>query len=694
MSTNAPSRFSRTVVTAIGLLATTLIVIALIVLGHRFAWRADVTSTGALKPSPRSLAVLDSLTGQSEIILAAAISAPTRDRTSMARVLDMLDELERASLNLRTTVVDTATAAGQEQFESLIARLADERAEETKQAVATTRSALASLDELAVQMKDWASGIQSLPEMREPDAGGVNPWITPMTQQASYFRLASGQVTEISTRVEQLLGQQLGEIAVPDVGQSRRLITETHAALNQLIRNATSDLSQRAQDEKLSPDGRTQIQSLIRSMSAAADASALSIDAAATGPLPVLSRVAHALASGEAAIVIGPSGELGAITIDQLVPNPAPGAARIDAGRHAETLLVSALSTTMSPGPRTTAVLVHASEMRLLEERGALSQLLRSTEVLGVRWLEWPITLSHEMPVEVALAAKEPGTVFIVTGLSTTASGGVELAIRTGSVLEQLLSEGHSVMVNLAPSTLPGVGEDDPIAKPLEVLGLAADTGKPVLSESNVGGQRFVEWEQLIVPGETGFALAEVIQGRPVRLTWPVVIDLTEDAGEAWPLVRLDQPSAWREAEWTGYWRTSAEDRPGIGNAPTPGGSRDADVGEGVVAMATKRAVGEREQRVIVVGSHLWLFDMVARRKAELEGRLVETSPGNAELAKAAIEWLAGHDDMIARSGDAAALSIIQPMDPIRRRAIQWLFIGGLPLLVLITGGFVRLIRG
>src|SRR5690606_2439901 len=140
MSTNAPSRFSRTVVTCVGLLATTLLVIALIVLGHHFAWRAEVTSTGALKPSPRSLAVLDSLTGQSEIILAAAISAPTRDRTSMARVLDMLDELERASLNLRTTVVDTATAAGQEQFESLIARLAQDRAEETQQAVASTRS--------------------------------------------------------------------------------------------------------------------------------------------------------------------------------------------------------------------------------------------------------------------------------------------------------------------------------------------------------------------------------------------------------------------------------------------------------------------------------------------------------------------------------------------------------------------------
>lgn len=693
MSTGAPPHISRTLVTGIGLLATILIVIALNVLGHRFAWRADVTSTGALKPSPRTLAVVESLPGKAEIILAASISAPTHDRTSTARVLDMLDELDRVSPNLRTTVIDTATSAGQSKFEAMIARLAEERASETQSAIETTRQAMASLDELAAEMQEWAEVIQGLPAMREPDAGGVNPWTTPMTQQASYLRVTSGQVAQLGPRIEQLLSQQLGEVAVPDVGQARRVLTDTHDALMQLVRNTVGDLNQRARDEKLSAEGRSQIQTLIGSIAAASSASSLAMDAMAVEPLPVLSRVAQALASGEAAIVIGPAGELGAVTVDQLIPSPAPGSARLDAGRHAESLLMSALSTTMSPGPRTTAVLVHASESPLLETP-ALAQLVRSTEVLGVQWLEWPIALAPEMPVEVTLAAKEPGTVFIVTGLSTTAAGGPERAIRTGAIVQQLLDAGHSVMVNLAPSTLPGVGEADPIAEPLKAFGLSADTGRPTLAESNIGGRRFVEWEQLIVPGETGHPLAEVVRGRSTRFTWPVVIDRTDEIGEAHPIARIDQPSAWRESEWVGYWMTRDTDRPGIGNAPAPGGSRDADTDEGVIAWAVQRAEGDTTQRLVVVGSHLWIFDMVAKRPTEIEGRMVETNPGNTELAQAAIEWLAGHDDMIVRSGDAASLAIVQPLDQSRRRAIQWLLIGGLPLLVLITGGFVRLVKG
>src|SRR5690606_39264793 len=125
----------------------------------------------------------------------------------------------------------------------------------------------------------------------------------------------------------------------------------------------------------------------------------------------------------------------------------APGAARLDAGRNAESLLVSALSTTMNAGPRVTAVLVHASESPLLEDTAALTQLVRSTAIHGVRWLEWPIALSPEQPVEVALAAKDPSTVFVMIGLSTTASGGPERAIKSGTILKQLLDAGHPVLI-------------------------------------------------------------------------------------------------------------------------------------------------------------------------------------------------------------------------------------------------------
>lgn len=695
MTPRSQSRFGRGAVTAIGLVATLLIVVALNVLGHRYALRIDVTSTGALRPSPRTLAVLDTLTGETEIILAAGLASPTRDRTAMARVLDMLDELGRASPLVRTTVIDTSTAQGQEQFEQLIGRLASERRGETQSALNTTRAAMAALGELGKQMQGWSETVGALPAMRSPDEGGVNPWTNPMAQQASYLRVMSGQVGEVGTRVEEHLGQRLGGVSVPDIAQARRLVGEAHAALASLIQNTVQDLHERSQDAKLSPEGRSQIVALIASMTGALDACSLAIGALGDDPVPVLSRVAQALSSGEAAIVVGADGRsLVALSIDDLVPGAPPGAARIDAGRHAESLLVSAISSTMSTGPRATVVLVHAGEQSLLDQAGALTQLVRSTSIHGVEWLEWPVALSPERPVDVALAAGKPGTVFVMIGLSTTAAGGPERSIRAGAVLGQLLDEGVQLMVCLAPSTLPGVGEPDPMNEPLGALGLNADTGRPTLVERTVGDRRFVEWEQLVQPRETGHALAEVVRELPTRLTWPVVIDREQEIGRAWPLIRIAETSAWRESEWVGYWLTRDTDRPGIGNAPDPGGPRDAGTGEGVLAWAIERPVGNGSQRVVVVGSHLWLFDMVARRTSEIEGRIVETSPGNTELARASIDWLAGQDAMIARSGDAAAFPIVQPMGEGRLRALRWFFIGGLPMLVLILGAVVRLMRG
>ncbi len=49
-----PSKANRIAITAIGLAATLLIVIAVNMLANRFAARFDVTSTGALKPSDRT----------------------------------------------------------------------------------------------------------------------------------------------------------------------------------------------------------------------------------------------------------------------------------------------------------------------------------------------------------------------------------------------------------------------------------------------------------------------------------------------------------------------------------------------------------------------------------------------------------------------------------------------------------------
>ncbi|GAB5495815.1 MAG: hypothetical protein Phyf2KO_08950 [Phycisphaerales bacterium] len=695
VTSTAPThnRSTRILVTAIGLMVVAFIVIVLNILSARFSARFDVTRTGALKPSDQTRAVLASLSGESEVILAANLVAPGRDRAAMSRVLDMIDELDKSSANVRTTIINTGTPAGIEQYQALIDRLSAERAEQTQASVDVARSAMGSLDRLAQQMQGWAEPVQALAKEHARDRSGVSPWTNELTQQASHLRVSAGQVEQVGELVEQNLGQTLGETAVPNISAARDLISEAHGALTQIVTGQLEDLLIRAQDPNLSAEGSSSASSIALAMQTALDESAIVVDAFASSPLPVLSRVAAALASAEAVLVIGPSGEnITAIRIDDLIPPAAPGQARIDAGRRAETLIGSALTLTSGAAPETTVVLIHGTDTRILGNQSQMAKLLDAMALRGVRWIEWPVSLSPEKPAEVALAANEPSTMYIVVGMSMTTSGGPERAIRVGAVLNELIESGENVLVSLSPSTMQGMGEDDPMATPLEAFGLAADTGRPTLLDRPIGDRRFVEWEQQIVPAESGHPLAAVIEGLTTRLTWPIAIDRSGDIGSAWPLIRTSDENVWREAEWAGYWIERDTNRHNIANPPAPGGPRDGEVDEGAFAWAVERDHNGANQRAVVVGSHLWMFDFVARRTTQVGGSVVETSPGNTELALAAVQWLSGRDSTIARSAESESFPIIQPLSEARLSAARWFFMGGLPMLVLIIGAVVRLV--
>lgn len=689
------NRSTRVLITAIGLLVVAFIVIALNILSARFSARFDVTRTGALKPSDQTRAVLASLSGESEVILAANLVAQGRDRAAMSRVLDMIDELDKSSANVRTTTINTGTPAGVEQYQALIDRLSSERLEETQASVDVARSAMGALERLAQQMQSWAEPVQALSKEHSPDRTGESPWTGELNQQASYLRVSAGQVEQVGQLVEQNLGQTLGETAVPNVSAARDLISEAHGALTQIVTSQLEDLLIRAQDQNLSAEGRVSANALALAMQTALDESSIVVDAFASSPLPVLSRVAAALASAEAVLVIGPTGEdITAIRIDDLIPPAAPGQARIDAGRRAETLIGSALAVTSGGTPETTVVLIHGTDTRILGNQSQMSKLLDAMALRGIRWIEWPVSLSPERPAEVALAANEPGTVYVVVGMSMTTSGGPERAIRVGAVLNELIESGENVLVSLSPSTMQGMGEDDPMATPLEAFGLAADTGRPTLLDRPIGDRRFVEWEQQIVPAESGHPLSDVIEGLTTRLTWPIAIDRASDIGSAWPLLRTSDENVWREAEWAGYWIERDTNRHNIANPPAPGGPRDGEVDDGAFGWAVQRDNNGGPQRAVVIGSHLWLFDFVARRTTQVGGSVVETSPGNTELALSAVQWLAGRDSTIARSAESESFPIIQPLSEARLSAARWFFMGGLPLLVLIVGAVVRLFGG
>jgi hypothetical protein len=87
-----------------------------------------------------------------------------------------------------------------------------------------------------------------------------------------------------------------------------------------------------------------------------------------------------------------------------------------------------------------------------------------------------------------------------------------------------------------------------------------------------------------------------------------------------------------------------------------------------------------------VVGSFDWFFDEWTRPATIVDERIVADNPGNAELFEAAVLWLAGQDELIARSPTARATPRIESIDPGRLSALRWSLVGGLPGLVLLLG--------
>ncbi len=101
-----------------------------------------------------------------------------------------------------------------------------------------------------------------------------------------------------------------------------------------------------------------------------------------------------------------------------------------------------------------------------------------------------------------------------------------------------------------------------------------------------------------------------------------------------------------------------------------------------------------RKQRLIVVGSPVWFEDYYLNAASAVEGRRVLTFPGNSALLESSIAWLAGQDELVAPSPQVRDIARIKPLSAGQLTAIRWALAAGLPVLVLVLGIGVRVLRG
>lgn len=672
-----PARLLRA---AVFVLAAAVASASLAILGEHTNARFDLTATGRHRLDARTLARLGALDQPVEIVVAVARSG--LDPRARDRVDDVLGALAHASDRIRVTTIDTASPRGPAQYAELIGRL------EAREGPARARRALA-LAAIAGEASALADSLRALDAAASAPARGDDAHAARLIEFAAFARVAARQAAEHAESAEGLAGvralagfagqlePQLGAMA-RELGAMTTADTETRLRLREASRVA-EDLRARA------------------AVLARAEARLGSMD---------LDRVAGALESGEAVLLIASPrpGAPGLVAIDtrELFPPSevyalAGAGAERETSARAEQFFLSALSILTDPA-RPILVFIHGEPRRWIDQAGVLDGLLERLARAGIDHAEWAAVIEPDPP---PLAALDPTgqrpVVYCVISPNSAAGAepnnpqsrpGTERALRVGSALGELVARGESVLVNLNPSVFPTFNDADPILAALAPLGVRGDSGVPVLGAVATASGRAASPAHRVIPAPSDHPIGASIAGLPVALEWPVPLD--PGPGGAALLTIPASPDAWGETQWLRLWRTPRTQRALLLDQPEFNEAQGDTRGPFTVAVAARSPAGGR---VVVVGSNTWFLDHAWRSQQLVDGQPMLVNPGNVELFDAAVLWLAGREELIAPGPTARPVPRIRPISEGTLGVIRWSLIAGLPLVILLLGGIVRLAR-
>lgn len=694
------------------LAAATVSVIVLNVLGTRFAARFDVTSTGEHRLSPRSQSLLERLSGPYEVVVAA----PLRDRAvtdprALQALRDVLDQFRhaRGGVTIRSTLIDTGSAAGIAEFEALLDRLAQRDAPRIQKQADAVATGLDRAEALAADMETLSPMLDAVARAIPDDAPGAATNRSYFEQRAAELRISAPPLRQAVGRARDTLTKPAGHPPIPDPERAAApvlaLLKEIEAGLNDIAENSRRF----ANAEGIPAPARDAAAPASTAAASLRDRVAVLRDNLERLERIDLVRIARTLQAGSAALVIGPP-EAGVTAIDmaQLLPGEAAveaaGGARADMGRRAEELIATAIASLAQP-IKPIVMFIHGQPARGFLQSPDFIQLLNRLALRGIDAAEWAVSVDPEPP---PLTRADPTgqrpVVYVV--LSTDASqsapargqSGPERAAKVGRAVASLIEAGQPVLLSLNPSTLPTFGETDPMIAGLRHFGLTADTGRPILQERFAADGRHVDaWQ--VLTAETGdHPIAGAVRGLPARFEWPVAVRLDPEARldgvKATPLYIVKSPAAWGESQWLSYWQVRIPEHDLVPNKPAKDAPRDDGAGPWPIVMAAERRGPDGPERLVVVGANTWFMDRIAQERALIDGRPAPTNPGNAELFEAAVYWLAGQDEMIAQSPTARAVPLIRPLGGGTLLVLRWAAIAGLPGLVLLLGVIWRMIRG
>ncbi|MDI1289150.1 MAG: hypothetical protein PSX37_04255, partial [bacterium] len=117
--------------------------------------RFDVTAEGEQKLAPRTSVIMDRMVEPYRIVIAADYRAV--DGGARLRVVDVLDEMARATPKFRSSMIDTTSPGGVREYHKLVAELIDRDANVLHDQAASIELAGAGATSLAVWLNDFLS---------------------------------------------------------------------------------------------------------------------------------------------------------------------------------------------------------------------------------------------------------------------------------------------------------------------------------------------------------------------------------------------------------------------------------------------------------------------------------------------------------------------------------------------------------
>jgi len=690
-------------------------------LGERWGAAWDVTATREHTLSPRTLGALARLDEPIRIVISADIGR--LDRAIWQRVSDVLSAFQEASPHVSVTLIDVAAPGAADRLEDVLRQMASDRADEINRHLEGLKRAADELTRLSDELGLLAQQA-GLIEQALPTPSGSDTRRDRWRDLAAGLRVAGTECDGAAAKVSQAAAETFGSVAIPESDKAVQSAGPALARAEQGLA-AAIDLAHKTADDPAGGAACEAAKSFARnSEGLRSRCGAIADELQRLRPLEPL-LIARLLREREAVLVLSPN-RVSAIEFSALLPATATveasGATTSRVLFAAEELIATAISAVSLKQPPI-VVLVHAERGPLLEPQAgpprfgssSLERLVQRLRLRRIDVTEWAVAMDPASPALSELNPRgERPVVWFVLGPPTMAgdpnprsgTGLGERAARLGALVDavtRLIDRGERVLLTLAPSELPAVGEPDPLAACLAPFGLRCDTGRPIITlVSTPGGPRTQPFA-VIHDSEPAGPISPALGGLTTLLPWPMAIDAVPGAAPQWhPVLRIAASDrSWGESSWLAL----ASGRASI-DVPSADPKRDNVTGPWTVVATCERqrsrveeggvaagSSGPVAQRLVVVASPQWYSDEYASAMTQLEGRRVALYPGNTELLDAAVYWLAGLDELIAPSPQAKEMPRIAMLSPDQLVALRWSLIAGLPLLVLATGVACRVLR-